>query len=223
MNAARTALLAVGALCALTHWWTRLPRLGDGQVSGSGSGPAVVRLGATTKVLTTLLAIGVASTADAPAAERLIAAIALVLCLAGDIALLDQVDRFLGGLGAFLLGHLAFVVLFVRYGIHPGPRPALAVVLGCLLAATAGRRILSAARTTTSAYTVPVVVYLVTILAMAAVGWSTSRPRVWLGVTAFIVSDTVLGWEQFVDRHRWMPVAVMSTYHVAIFALALSV
>jgi hypothetical protein len=32
----------------------------------------------------------------------------------------------------------------------------------------------------------------------------------------------LLGWGKFVDQRRWMPVAVMVTYHVALVALALS-
>ena len=44
------------------------------------------------------------------------ATVALVLCLAGDVALLPKVDKFVVGLGSFLLGHLAFIGLFVHRG-----------------------------------------------------------------------------------------------------------
>lgn len=39
--------------------------------------------------------------------------VALVRGLAGDVFLLPQVDRFVEGLGSFLLGHLAYLVDFV--------------------------------------------------------------------------------------------------------------
>lgn len=178
---------------------------------------------AATKVIATVAAIGVTLSSDAPHTDRIVAAVALVMCLAGDIALLHTIDRFVLGLCSFLFGHLAFIALFVRYGLHASNRTVVAIILGCLLGATAGRRILRAARQHAVVLTVPVALYLVTILSMAVVGWSTHRRWVWLGASAFVVSDAVLGWEQFVDRRRWMPVTVMSTYHLAIFALALSV
>jgi hypothetical protein len=43
-----------------------------------------------------------------------------------------------------------------------------------------------------------------------------------LGSAAFIVSDTILGWGQFVVERSWMHLAIMVTYHVAIVSLALS-
>ena len=43
-----------------------------------------------------------------------------------------------------------------------------------------------------------------------------------IGVTAFVVSDTILGLEAFVLKRRWMPLAVMVTYHTALIGLALS-
>jgi uncharacterized membrane protein YhhN len=48
------------------------------------------------------------------------ALLAFALCLAGDVFLLDEVDRFVAGLAAFLLGHLAFVVASAIAGFdHP--------------------------------------------------------------------------------------------------------
>ena len=222
LSSLRIAFLATGLLAAVIHWWTRLPRRVH-QTERSIAGLDATTLEAATKVIATVAAIGVALSSDAAAADRLVAAAALVLCLAGDIALLHMIDRFVLGLGAFLLGHLVLIVLFVRFGVGASTRTGVAVVLGCLLAATAGQRILRGAREQGRALTAPVALYLVTILSMAVVGWSTQRRWVWLGVSAFVVSDAVLGWEQFVERRRWLPVTVMSTYHLAIFALALSV
>ena len=68
----------------------------------------------------------------------------------------------------------------------------------------------------------PVGIYLIVILAMAAVGWATGRAVVLVGTTAFVVSDSILGWEAFVRRNRWQPLAIMVTYHVAITSLALA-
>ena len=63
---------------------------------------------------------------------------------------------------------------------------------------------------------------LLVISAMTIVGWSTGQPWVIVGSTAFVVSDSVLGWRQFVRPAPWMGPVVMVTYHGAIAALALS-
>lgn len=68
----------------------------------------------------------------------------------------------------------------------------------------------------------PVVAYLGVISAMAVCGWATGRGWVIAGTTLFVVSDSLLGWRQFVRSHAWMAVAVMVTYHAAIVSLALS-
>jgi hypothetical protein len=39
---------------------------------------------------------------------------------------------------------------------------------------------------------------------------------------SFVVSDSVLGWGRFVEGRRWMPTAVMITYHLALVSLTLS-
>ena len=62
---------------------------------------------------------------------------ALVLGLVGDVFLLGDSDtRFRLGLAAFLVGHLAYVVSFVRLGLDPAgwAWAAWVVLLACLLA-----------------------------------------------------------------------------------------
>ncbi len=220
MSPARLTFVLIGCVAAAIHWWTRLPIAPRRR----GAGTARARSGAieaVTKVLATVAAIGVAAASGAPADRRIVVVVALVLCLAGDIALLASVDRFVIGLGAFLLAHVVFVVAFVRDGLHPGWRTTVALVACGIVIATVGRRILRGARGHDAALAMPVGAYLATISTMAVVGWATRSPWVWLGATSFVVSDAVLGWEEFVERRPLMPVAVMTTYHLAIFALAL--
>ena len=150
------------------------------------------------------------------------AVIALCLCLVGDVALMEPIDQFVVGLGAFLVAHLAFIVVFVRYGLDHASLAGVAVLAGTTLGAIVGRTILFAVRSGQPALVWPVVIYLIVILAMAAFGWATGRAVVLVGVTAFVVSDSILGWEAFVRRNRWQPLAIMVTYHVAITSLALS-
>ena len=57
---------------------------------------------------------------------------------------------------------------------------------------------------------------------MFVVGWATGNWLIMVGSAAFILSDSILGWGQFVFERRWMHLAIMVTYHVAIVSLALS-
>jgi hypothetical protein len=63
------------------------------------------------------------------------------------------------------------------------------------------------------------------ISAMALLGWGTGNSAAAAGTALFVLSDTLLGWRRFVRRDggdRRLAVAVMVTYHAAIFVLASS-
>jgi len=202
------ALLVATALSAAANWWSRLR---DNS-----------RVEQWSKPLTTILVIGLALVSGAPHDQIRVAVVALVLCLIGDIALMSIIDKFVVGLGAFLLGHLVFIALFVKYGLDHPTLAGIAVLLAALLTASIGRVIVTGAARQDAALRVPVLAYLVIISTMAAFGWATGHWWVVVGCTLFVISDSVLGWRQFVRERPWMAVTVMVTYHGAIAALALS-
>ena len=209
----RTVLLCLIAASALANWWSRLP--------GGRRHARAVEL--VSKPLTTVLVIVLVTTADAPQAQITTAVVALGLCLLGDIALLGPDSWFVAGLAAFALAHIAFIVLFVRFGLHHPSLAGVAVLAGAVLAATIGRVILLHARASEPRLAAPVAFYLVVILTMAAFGWATGRGFVLVGSALFVLSDSLIGWGAFVREHRWQPLAVMVTYHLAIVSLALAV
>jgi len=144
-------------------------------------------------------------------------AAALALCLAGDVLLLPQVDRFRAGLAAFLLGHLAFIGGFAALAWAPGR-----LVLGApvaLVALLAAPRIALAAPAKLRA---PIVVYTVVITAMFAASWMPHRVLAELGASLFVVSDFWLAWNRFVKPVRGGRLGVIVTYHLAIGLLTLS-
>ena len=194
------------AIAALANWYSRWKHSD--------------RIELISKPLTTLGAISIAALADGPRSATIAAVVALTLCLVGDVALLRAVDRFVIGLAAFLLGHIAFVVMFALRGLDRWPLAAVAVVGCALLLATAGRPIVRGAAE--RGFGIPVRAYLVVISSMSVVGWATGNWLIVLGATAFIISDAILGWGQFVAERAWMHLAIMITYHVAIVSLALS-
>jgi uncharacterized membrane protein YhhN len=117
---------------------------------------------------------------------------------------------------------VAFIVLFVLYGLTSTTLGGLALILASLLVITIGRVIVAGATHHDAALRTPVLAYLGIISAMGAVGWATGRWWVVLGSTLFVASDSVLGWGRFVRERRWMSITVMVTYHAAIASLALS-
>lgn len=201
-------LLVLTAFSAAVNWWSRIR--GDD------------RLERWSKPLTTVLVIGLALVSGAPTDQVVVATIALTLCLVGDVALMPLIDKFVVGLGAFLLGHLAFVVLFAQYGLENLQLAGIALILAAVLVAGPGRVIVQGAVHADRALRIPVIAYLVVITGTAVIGWSTAMPWVMAGTALFVVSDSILGWRQFVGQRPWMGPAVMITYHGAIASLALS-
>jgi alkenylglycerophosphocholine hydrolase len=207
MSALTIALLCT-LLAALANWWTRIK-------------PNEM-LETISKPLTTVLVIWVAIAADGPHAATVLAVIGLVLCLVGDIALLDAVDKFVVGLGAFLVGHVVFIAMFISLHLHRPLWGIAALVILVPHGAIIGRRIVAGASTKDATLEIPVVAYLLVITSMAVVAVMTGRWWAVVGAAAFVASDTVLGWRAFVAEKKWMALTVMVTYHAALVALALS-
>lgn len=209
------ALAVATVVVAVANWWSRLE--GD-------DAPRRELVETVTKPLVTvgfvLLALGADGGLDAPAVALSVAA--LVLCLVGDVALLPRVDRFVVGLGAFLVGHLLFIASFVDRGLDSPPLGGIALIAAAVMIASVGNAIVKGASRSNPALRRPVLAYLIVIAAMAAVGWATGDPLVVAGTTSFVVSDAVLGWRQFVRPVRAGGLVVMVTYHLALGLLTLS-
>ncbi len=194
---------------ALANWWSRTAHR------------QVVEW--ITKPTVTALILGVALAVDPTSTSmRTAFVIGLSFCLIGDIALMLPADLFVVGLGAFLIGHIAFVVGFLLPG-HPNV--ALANV-GILVVAVAilivGRRILRSVFTGSPQLGLPVSMYLLVISAMVVAAFSHG---VWWGIAGaavFFASDTLLAVNRFVQPFARAEVAIMITYHLALFGLAFS-
>lgn len=204
----KIALLVVTVLVMFVNWWSRWR--GDDRVEQWA------------KPLATIGVIGLVLVSGAPTAQVVVASIALALCLAGDVALMPVLDKFVVGLASFLLGHLVFIILFIQYGLTEPVLAGVAVIITGVVVATTGLTIVKAAAVQDRALELPVLTYLLVISVMAVFGWATGNLWVIAGSALFVLSDSLLGWRQFVRRHDWMAAAVMVTYHGAIASLALS-
>lgn len=202
----------VAASAALANWWAA--------AVGRRAVEVVAKPLTMVGLVGAVLALGAG---DHPPGRWLLAA--LLLCLIGDVALLgDSSARFLGGLTAFLLGHVAYVLTFVSIG-HPWQVGWVTVgALTVVVSLVAGRAILpSVLRSDGPALAVPVAAYMLVIGAMAVTGWGTGLLLVGLGVSLFVVSDTMLAIDRFVAPRPRGHLVVMVTYHLAQALIVLGV
>lgn len=144
--------------------------------------------------------------------QRTAFAIALVASLAGDVALM--LDRFLPGLGSFLVAHLAYITGFLARDLSlPAVLVGSALVL--VVAVPVGARVVGALRAgDQDRLAGPVVAYMVVISTMVVAAAGTAVPMAVLGAALFYLSDALIGWERFVRPRAWAPVAIMVTYHL---------
>ena len=200
MTGAAWALLAAAAVVAAANWWSRAT---DDR-----------RLEYVTKPLAMALLVGVAVALDpADEARRWWFVAAGLLSLAGDVFLMLPGDRFVAGLGSFLLAHLAYVAGFLVGG-PDGTAAVVAAVVVAAAAATLAAPLVWAIRRREPALTGPVVGYMAVISAMVTLALATGDVRAGLGAAAFFVSDYLIARTRFLLPLPWAPVVIMVLYHL---------
>jgi uncharacterized membrane protein YhhN len=175
------------------------------------------------KPMTTAALIGCAVTLDpASCDQRWWFVAALCLALVGDVLLMLPGDRFVVGLGAFLLAQLTFAVGFAQHGGSAGGFAIGAVVVALLAGPLALRYVGALRRSGRSALVGPVLAYLgaigVTVASAIACGngWAIT------GALLFFASDALIAETRFVAERPFAPVAIMVTYHFALALLVVS-
>ena len=170
-----------------------------------------------TKTAATVMLVAIAGLAgEMDGAARAALVVAAVLSLVGDVALLgDSEERFLLGLSAFALAHLAYVATALLVGVS-WPRLAIAFpVLAALLGFQAITRIVSGTlRHGGRAMMAAVIVYTVIISAMVVTATGTPSWLAFVGATLFAVSDSVIAYNRFVQPVSRADLPIMVTYHL---------
>jgi uncharacterized membrane protein YhhN len=154
----------------------------------------------------------------------------ILLSLAGDVLLMISLDKFfLGGLVAFLLAHIAYVVGFNI------PIPAMsffgivfAVMIG-LGGARVIRRILDRLPATGQGQMrIPIIVYsaVISVMLLSAmmklvdISWSANAAAlVSIGAFLFYLSDIILAWNKFVAPIQHGRIYNIAAYHLGQIAL----
>jgi uncharacterized membrane protein YhhN len=200
-------LIAAGAV-AIGDWATVQLRL--------------FRLEYVLKPATIALLLAAAAVADLGDLKPWVVA-ALALGLLGDVGLMlsrETADLpFLAGLGAFLVGHVAYIVTFTRHGLH-----AIDLVAGALVAAGIAGLILpsvlrGAALSAGRALALVVAGYAGVLACMAVLGVGTGIVATAIGAVLFMVSDALIARERFAARIAYGPLLIIVTYHLAQFLI----
>ncbi|MFL6255400.1 MAG: lysoplasmalogenase [Pyrinomonadaceae bacterium] len=176
------------------------------------------------KPLTTALIIlfALQGTNAASGAYRALVVAGLVCSLVGDVFLMLPRDRFVTGLLSFLFAHLCYIAAFMLDGWRVSGWAAAAFTVY-------GFRMLSLLWPRLGKLKVPVVVYVFVIMLMAveassrwlAVGGRASAAAC-AGAVLFVVSDSALAWNRFVDGFRYAQLLILGTYFAAQWLIALS-
>ena len=148
--------------------------------------------------------------------------LALALSLAGDIFLMLPSDRFVAGLAAFLLAHVAYVIGLTRHGGSAGALVVAAVPV-VIVAGLLGARFLRAARAEGHDELVgPLVAYMAVIAAMVTCALASGNVLAAVGAALFMASDALIAETRFVGPRPGAPVAIMVLYHLGQAGLTLS-
>jgi uncharacterized membrane protein YhhN len=204
-----------------------------GVVTWIAVGTRAARLEAVTKPVTLLLLIGwfAGQLIDRGLYPGIAVLIALGASVLGDVLLLRPQRRLLAGMGAFLFAQIAYafalnaegpVLSWASLGIGVG---VIAVAVGGF--AFLSRRARWHKRRWLKGATVVYTAALALMLWSAAAvvlrpDWPPlARGLILGGAIAFCLSDTLLGWIEFVRPSRRGLLAVMVSYHLAQWALAI--
>jgi uncharacterized membrane protein YhhN len=138
------------------------------------------------------------------------------------VFLLFEEKLFVYGLGAFLLGHVGYIVGFAV----SGNAEIVGVVLGAALVvgliATLGRTIIEAVRANEPELTVPVSVYMAVISLMVVSAVATKNTWAIAGALLFYASDASIAWNKFIEEQPNGRLIIMVTYHLGQIGLVVS-
>lgn len=146
---------------------------------------------------------------------RMLTILGIFFCGMGDVLLtLTSESAFVMGLGAFLTGHLFYVICFS--GFANKEHLTQKVLLICVvLFVTVGMalKVLPIA----GDLTIPVAAYICVIATMgifAVLSWRLSFVHI-LGAFSFIISDSMIAWNMFLEPIPYSRHLIMTTYYLA--------
>jgi uncharacterized membrane protein YhhN len=213
MTTATAVVLVLAGVFAIGNWVSRLAPVGNGWA---------IRLEYLCKPATLgLLVVAAILLEPESSSMRAWFVVALIFSLAGDVFLMLPSDRFVEGLGSFLVGHLAYVAGFVASGLDAG-RLAAGLAAVIVVIVPVGAKIVPGAQRSDPRLAIPVALYISVISAMIISSVGSGRVVAIVGAGLFAFSDSLIGWTRFVNPIRRASVIIMVTYHLGQVLLLLS-
>jgi len=155
--------------------------------------------------------------------DHLILAAALALSCLGDVFLhLGPRRYFIHALGAFLVAHLAYILLFTRHWPRPF-RAARGQMILTALVLVYSLSVTSWLWSGLGPLAVPVLAYTCAITAMtvAAILAGFSTPFVWIGALLFVVSDSLIAAARFKALPLAVAFLIWPTYYLGQYGIAI--
>ena len=145
---------------------------------------------------------------------------ALLFCFLGDV-LLEFSDFFLAGLSAFLAGHVSYIICFIKdiseFAVIPGWMYFFAIIYALYGFIFCSKLSLKDIKIKAAISTYCGIILLAGFFSLLRWG-SVSEYSFWMvftGTLMFIISDSILAYNRFVNRTHAGGVWVMATYGAA--------
>src|SRR5699024_4056550 len=130
---------------------------------------------------------------------------------------------FVVGFSSFLIGHLFYIAAFRRlanFSIKKSLSLVLLIPFGLWIGMELVRSLTSQNEVLLIA---PVIVYIIVILIMAFMAISTGNLYAVIGSLLFVISDSILAWNMFIQSVSFADISIMTTYYGAQFFIALAI
>jgi uncharacterized membrane protein YhhN len=140
--------------------------------------------------------------------------LALSFSALGDVLLaLDTGQLFIGGLAAFFVSHLFYIITML-----PVKKYRIDVLLLYLFLAIG---VFGLLYPTLNEMLIPVIFYTIVLMTMASLTWMTDKSNGFLvlGGAVFVISDSILALNRFYMPFSYADIAIMCSYYLAQFCL----
>lgn len=196
------------------------------EIASEATNNRVLHLSSKPLLVILVLALFLIRTHGFKGSAKLSVIAALVFSWVGDVLLMFKEEyswTFLGGLGAFLIAH-CFLIVAYRIGsdkhfqlsfFYFVPVFGYGIVLYSILAPHLGTMLMPVA-----VYSVVLLAMLIAALERGARVSTLSFRWVLSGALCFVMSDSILAWQSFVQQSVFARVALMALYIAAQYAIA---
>ncbi|CAH0240405.1 hypothetical protein SRABI96_02912 [Peribacillus sp. Bi96] len=143
----------------------------------------------------------------------------LFFCMLGDGLLI----WFVIGLSAFLIGHLFYIAAFFKLWTFSWLRFATIFPIGIYSTWIGHEIVVSLIEKGESSLIIPVICYVTVISLMGWAAFMTGNAAAIIGGVLFVISDSILSWNKFIDDVAYSGPLIMLTYYAAQFCIANSI